>query len=286
MAAAFVARGSSFMISKHLLETIEPFNLLGIRSMLAFAALMLIFGRRVIEAIKSNPGYLTAGATIGLLFFIVMALELNSIRYTTTSTVSFIQNSAVVLVPITDALIKRRRPSSKAIMCAAMSLAGIVCIASRGMASGVGIGETMCMISALVYTAAILQIDRKAKILDPFVIGVLYVGFIGMYALIASLLTETPHVPQDAKEWGMLLTLALVVSAFGFSVQPVAQKTLSAETTGLMTAINPLTAAVLGAAVLHEKFGIASIIGAMLILTGLITHNLTDTIDSHEISAR
>ena len=39
MAAVSVARGSSFLFSQQLLETIEPLNLLGIRSLIAFAVL-------------------------------------------------------------------------------------------------------------------------------------------------------------------------------------------------------------------------------------------------------
>jgi drug/metabolite transporter (DMT)-like permease len=75
-------------------------------------------------------------------------------------------------------------------------------------------------------------------------------------------------------QWGMMLMLAVVCSSFGFAMQPVAQRTISSETAGLMTAINPLTTAVLGAVVLHEPFGILSIIGAVLIIAAIIIHNL------------
>jgi drug/metabolite transporter (DMT)-like permease len=72
----------------------------------------------------------------------------------------------------------------------------------------------------------------------------------------------------------MLLMLAVVCSSFGFAMQPVAQRTISSETTGLMTAINPLTTAVLGSLILHEPFGLSSFIGAALILIAIILHNL------------
>ena len=52
MAAVSVARGSSFMFSKQLLDTMEPLNLLGVRSLLAFAVLMVFFGRRVVRAVR------------------------------------------------------------------------------------------------------------------------------------------------------------------------------------------------------------------------------------------
>ncbi len=273
MAAVAVARGSSFMFSKQLLETIEPLNLLGIRSLIAFAVLMLFFGRRVTASVRESPGNLAAGALIGFTYFIVMVLELNGLKHTTTATASFIENSAIVLVPLAESIIGHRPLSAKTLMCSGLGLAGIGFIAARGFSHGIGLGEVLCTVGAFVYTAAIIQTDRMAKKYDPFVVGILYVGFMGVFGMAGSFITETPHLPQTAGQWGMLLMLAIVCSSFGFAMQPVAQRTLSSETTGLMTAINPLTTAVLGAFVLHEPFGIMSATGAMLIITAIVLHN-------------
>lgn len=274
MAAVAVARGSSFMFSKQLLDTIEPLNLLGIRSLIAFAVLMLFFGKRVAVSVRNDPGNLSAGALIGFTYFIVMMLELNGLKHTTTATASFIENSAIVLVPLAESVIGHWGLSGKTLLCSGLGLAGIGFIAARGFSHGIGIGEVLCIIGAFAYTAAIIETDRKAKRYDPFVVGILYVGFMGIFGIAGSFITESPHLPQTAGQWGMLLMLAVVCSSFGFAMQPVAQRTLSSETTGLMTAINPLTTAVLGAVVLHERFGVSSAIGALLIITAIVLHNI------------
>ena len=98
----------------------------------------------------------------------------------------------------------------------------------------------------------------------------------GIFGIAGAFITETPHLPHTAGQWGMLLMLAVVCSSFGFAMQPVAQRTISSETTGLMTAINPLTTAVLGAFVLHEPFGVSSAIGALLIITAIVFHNINN----------
>ena len=54
MAAVAVARGSSFIFSKLLLQTMEPLNLLGVRSRTAFLILFALFGRRVITAVSDT----------------------------------------------------------------------------------------------------------------------------------------------------------------------------------------------------------------------------------------
>lgn len=55
MAALTIARGASFLLSKHLLGAMEPLNLLGLRFLMAFAILVLLFPRRVPEEIKNDP---------------------------------------------------------------------------------------------------------------------------------------------------------------------------------------------------------------------------------------
>ena len=67
MSAVAVARGSSFIFSKQLLAGgMEPLNLLGVRSLIAFSVLMMFFGRRTIESIRSDHHNLTAGALTAL----------------------------------------------------------------------------------------------------------------------------------------------------------------------------------------------------------------------------
>lgn len=274
MAAVAAARGSSFIFSKQLLRTMEPLNLLGVRSLIAFGVLMLLFGRRIWKSILNDTGVLKAGALLGFLYFMIMTLELNALRTTGAATASFIENSAVVLVPLAEAMLRRKMPARITLISAGACLTGIGFITMNGLGGRPGIGELILIIAACIYTLAIIVTDRQSKRHDAFAVGILYVGFMGLFGITASLFTETTHLPQTGKEWLIVLALAILCSSFGFAMQPVAQRTLNPETTGLMTALNPLTTAVLGAIVLHETFGIMGFIGAALIITGILMHNL------------
>ena len=277
MSAVAVARGSSFIFSKQLLAGgMEPLNLLGVRSLIAFSVLMMFFGRRTIESVRSDHHNLTAGALLGFVYFLIMTLELTGLKYTTAATASFIENSAVVLVPLAEMIVFSQPINGKALMCCGLSLTGIGFIAAKGFSSGLGIGELLCTAAAFLYTTAIIITDRKAKKYDPFVIGILYVGFMGVFGMACSFATETPHLPQTANQWMMILMLAVICSSFGFAMQPVAQKVISAETAGILTALNPLTTTILGIVVLREAFGLSDIIGAILILAGITLHNMNN----------
>lgn len=98
----------------------------------------------------------------------------------------------------------------------------------------------------------------------------------GVFGLAASFIVETPHLPQSSMQWIMLLALAVLCTAFGFTVQPIAQKPLSSESAGIICAVNPLTTAVLGWILMGDALGLTGIAGAILILAGIIMPNATN----------
>ena len=104
----------------------------------------------------------------------------------------------------------------------------------------------------------------------PLLSGVVQVGFLGVLALIASFLFETPHLPGSGTEWLAVLALALVCSGFGFTLQPVAQSGTTADHAALFCALNPFVAATLGAVCFHEHFGLAGQLGGALILARIL----------------
>ncbi len=276
MAALSIARGSSFLFSKHLLGSMEPLNLLGTRFFLAFLILFVLFSRKVIADIRKDPGVIHASLLLGGVYFLCMAAELIGLQYTTASTCSFLENSAIVIVPVIEAVLLRRFPKPVIILSTVITFIGIGLIVLHGStdASGAGsshpgLGEVLCMVAALTYAAAIVITDRISKKYDPLTLGILYVGFMGLLGLAASFLFETPHLPQSGTEWIMLLALAVLCTAFGFTVQPIAQKPLSSEVAGIICAINPLSTAVLGWLLMGDALGVSGMIGAVLILAGI-----------------
>ena len=263
----------------------EPLNLLGTRFLLAFLILFVLFSRKVIADIRKDPHVIHASLLLGGVYFLCMAAELIGLQYTTASTCSFLENSAIVIVPIMEAFLLRRFPKPVIIASTVITFIGIGLIVLRGSADGtaaesshffgsLGPGEILCMVAALLYAAAIIITDRISKKYDPLTLGILYVGVMGLMGLAASFIFETPHLPQSGSEWIMLLALAVLCTAFGFTIQPVAQKPLSSESAGIICALNPLSTAVLGWILMGDALGVSGVIGAILILAGIILPNL------------
>ena len=271
LGSVIVARATSLLFSKLSMRSLSPFNLMGIRFTLAFAVLLLLFWKKF-RGIR--PATLLRGFALGGTFFAVMAAELYGLRVTDSSTTSFLENTAIVWVPLREAAIHRSRLRGRTLGSALVTLLGVGLLTLGKSGFHLGYGELLCLLAALLYAAAILLTAKLSREDDPLVLGILQVGFIGLLGLAATFLLETPRLPQSGGEWGMILMLALVCSCFGFTLQPVAQRYVSAERAGTFCALNPLTAAILGTVFLHERLGLWGLAGAVLILTGILIQSL------------
>lgn len=217
LASVILARSSSYVLQKISLTDIDVFNLMGIRFLMAFLIMLLIFNKKLLHADKAS---IAAGLAVGTVYFVVMSFEVFSLKTCESSTTAFLENTAIVMVPLFEAFLLKKMP-----------------------------------------------LPKKA---DALIIGIVQLGTMGSLSAISSFIFETPHLPSEPMAWLAIVLLALVCSCFGFTLQPVAQKYTSAETTGLYCAFGPLGAGILGWICLGEALSIFALIGAVLILLSIV----------------
>lgn len=140
----------------------------------------------------------------------------------------------------------RRFPRSLTLLSTVITMTGIGFLTACGGTFILRTGELLCLLAAVLYASGIILTDRLSRRDDPLLIGILQVGFIGLFSLAAACFFEIPRLPDSQKEWITILTLAIVCSGFGFTLQPVAQRYTSSERAGMFCALNPVTAAFLG----------------------------------------
>ena len=273
LAGVITARATSYLFSKLIMQSMSMFNMLGIRFLLAFTLLLILFFKRIRII---NRKTFAAGAVMGCLYFLVMTAELNGLKRTSSGNVSFLENTAIVIVPLLQAVLLRRFPRWKAVICALLCLIGVGFL-TIGSGMAFGAGEMFCMLAAFLYACAILTTDRLTHgNIDALAAGIVQVGMIGALSLTASLLFEAPRLPSGMLEWTGIVMLAVVCSGFGFTLQPVAQSGTTAERAGMFCALNPMVATILGIVFLHEAFTIQSAVGGGLILAGILISELPE----------
>ena len=218
IALGLTLRGTSLLFSKLAMQTIGPFTLCGIRFLISFAVVALIFHKQIRSVTKKEVLH---SAIVGFLYFCCMAFELLGLRTTPSSTTAFIENTSVVIVPLLAAIVYRRLPKRMDILCALIALAGIAFMTLKGSKLAFTPGELLIFCDAVSYAITVVVMDIVTVDDNALNIGVFHLFFIGFFSLLAAFAFEDFTIPTSAPEWGAILYLALVCGAIGFTIQPV-----------------------------------------------------------------
>lgn len=96
--------------------------------LLALAFLAVLFWRRLLQIDRRT---LLSGLAMGGIYFCVMTAELTALKTVETSTVSFVTNTAVVIVPLVQAVLSRRWPEHRVLLGALACLLGVALLTLR-----------------------------------------------------------------------------------------------------------------------------------------------------------
>lgn len=264
LAAIILTRSSAYIFSKSLLGTLDTFQVLSLRFLLASLLLLPLLCKHSQEIHRETVG---KGMILGILFFCVMASELNGLKTMPTSVTAFIENTAIIFVPIFHAVLMRRLPGPKKMFFAGIALLGVGLLTLDQKISIFSSGVLWCLTAAVLYAAAILATKTFSESDSPAALGIIQIITLGILAEAAAILSNHTVLPEFHTDMIFpLLFLSIVCTGFGFTLQPVAQSGTTAERAGLYCALNPVFAALIGHLFLGESFGIRGIIGTVLIL--------------------
>lgn len=263
---ALALRGSSLLFSKIAMRTMGPFLLMGIRFLIAFVVIGLIFHKKLFSVTKKE---LFHCALLGFGFFLSIFFELKGLQTTPSTVTSFLEGAVVAIVPLLTCIIARKLPDKVTIISVVFAMAGIGFLTLKGDHLGFTVGEMFIILDALFYSITVLITDWAAKNDDAMRVAIYQLLFIGLFAMVGALMFEDIRLPESGTEWGAILALALICSGVGFTLQPLGQKYITPERAGLLTVANPLAATVLGMIFLNEKLTPSIIAGAILILISI-----------------
>ena len=235
-----MAWGTSYLFMKIGLNGLSPFNLISLRFGIAFILLLLIFNKRLKNIDKNIIKY---GAVLGIFVFGTFSFLLYGMKTTTASTAGFLNGTTVILVPIIISLLSRKRPEKRTVISCLVTLFGISFLTIQTGLS-FNFGSVLCLIGAVFNSLNIIFTNRFSKKCDGLMLGIMQIGFAALYGTIFMLIFEKPSLPDNTYQWIAVLGLAVLCSAFGYSIQPVAQKFTTPEHTGLLFSLEPIFSAI------------------------------------------
>lgn len=272
LVAVFVARGTSFLFSKTLLQSMSPLSILAVRFILAFLILAVLFHKKLLHCDRKS---FRGGVILGVLYTICMIFEMFGLRTVDTGVSSLVENMAIIMVPVFTAVLTRTLPKKITMFCAFLAVIGVGFLSlTQHSTGGSHTGMILTILAALTYAICIMATEKVSRDAEPVTIGIIQLGTMGVLSLIASFIAGDFGIPQTGQEWILLLLLVLVCSCFGFAFQPLGQKYVAAEEAAVLTVVNPLTASLMGILIAGESLSPMKITGYVLILAALLLYNL------------
>ncbi len=279
IATISMAWGTSYLLMKLGLTGIAPCTLIALRFGFAFAITGVIFPRRIMQTDLRTLAY---SALVGLILFGIFIALLYGLKTTTASAAGFLTSTTVIFVPLLQALLTRRLPKPPIIAGVLVIMTGIGLLTIKNSLV-IESGSALCLLGAFFYAVHIIVTNSFAQKTDALQLGICQLGFATVYGLIFSVLFEKPAFPATPTEWVAVLGLAVVCSAFGFVVQPIAQQFTTPERTGILFALEPVFAALFGFVFLQEILQLQGYIGAVLVLCGVFIAGLQQPKDSYKV---
>lgn len=266
MASVSLAWGSSYLMMKLGLRSISPFNLIALRFGIAFVCMVVLFFPHFRQL---NVKTLGKGILMGTILFLIFTGMVGGVNHTTASTAGFLTSTTVVIVPILESIRKRAMPQKSVVLCIGLAIVGLFLLTTKGQITA-DKGAWLCLMGAFFYAIYIIVLDHIAKEEDTLLISIIQLGVASLYGTVCMFLFETPALPDTPLQWGAILCLGLICSAYGFVVQPIAQKYVSPEKIGLIFSLEPVFSAILSYIFLHEILEIQEYAGALLIFAAVV----------------
>jgi drug/metabolite transporter (DMT)-like permease len=269
--------GATFVLVKDALADVSVFVYIAVRFALA-ATVMAIFFWRSLRSLTLASVW--AGAQIGFFMFAGYAFQTTGLKFTTPSKAAFITGSSVVIVPLLLALFSKRRVNKWIWAGAIAALAGLyfLTVPPEGF-GGLNRGDPIVFGCAVAFALHMIVISRYVEHHSVGALAVIQVATTAVLAafaipLLAVTGAERPHWHSSPTLIVAVLVTALGSTAFGFSAQTWSQQYTSPTHTAILISLEPVFAAITSWIVAHEHLGGRILLGAGLILAGILLAEL------------
>jgi drug/metabolite transporter (DMT)-like permease len=263
--------GATFPAAKVALRHVSPWTFVAwsrVLGLVAIAAVLLIW-RPPREA--WTHGLVPAGALLGALMTAGYVLQTIGINHTTATNAGFITVLYVVLAPAGAALIGRHTPDRIDVLCLALALGGLALLSIRG--GSLRAGDLIVLASAAAFACHIVAVD---VLVDRFPAGPLALAQMAASAILTAAIAVPAgtQAGEVASIWWIFVLTGVLGSGIAFSVQVMAQVSLSPVRASILLGSEALVAALVSALWLDERLSARAWAGALAVLAAIAISEL------------
>ncbi len=262
------AWGSTFFLIKDIVTRVPVPDLLAVRFAVATVALVLIAGRRL----RISRRIAARGLVLGILYGLAQLLQTVGLAHTAASVSGFLTGLYVVATPLLGASIFKSKITGTAWIAAILATVGLAVLSLRGLS--VGYGELLTCCAALIYAGHIIALGRLS---EPHTAAGLSVVQLLVITVVCTIPAAWPSqfsgagisLPASARDWLIVLYLAVIAGALTMVLQTWAQARLEPSRAAVIMAMEPVWAAAFAVALGGESVTVRMIIGGFAIIAAM-----------------
>lgn len=272
--------GVTFLPMAEALKTNGVFTILFYRFTIATILMLLVLFKL---GYKFDKPSFYRGVVLGVLLFFGFWTQTEALKYTLSSTVAFITGLNVVFTPFIVLVLFRERLGKYAIIGAILAAFGLYYLSAAEL--GVGIGEILSTACAIFYSFEIIFAGRFVRKYNLYVLVTTELFVVALLSFFGAFFTENRAIAV----WDSVFIYTLLITSFlatfiAFLVQNWAQKFTSSAKTSLILTFEPVSAGFIGYFWGKEVLTNAQLIGAGLIILGILTSELGGAVFSKKAS--
>jgi len=284
LVALMAVWGSTFAIVRVLVGSgsspVSPILLVAVRMAVAFTLLFVFLAFRggLKAAIHTLPAFALRGGLLrdGLVCAALLGggflLQIEGQHRTTASRSGFLTGLLVVFVPLIEFFFFKKRPAAPQIAGVLVAVVGMA-VLSRGGAAGNAqlLGDLLTVGCAVVFAVHIVVLGRVAPRHEVLPLLLVQLGGTCAMAAICGPLVETQRFEADPRTLAAVAYLAIFATLLAFGIQTWAQRKLSSVRFALLSALEPVFAALWAALLIGERLSVLELSGGALIVAGVVT---------------
>lgn len=265
--------GGGFVASDIALESMEPFQIMTVRFLLAsvLMGLMSIPSLRRIE-----KGELKAGILMGIALFAAFSLQIIGLQYTTPSKNAFLTALNVVIVPFIAFLVLKKKIGWKGILGAVMSVAGVALLSLNGDLT-LSLGDGLTLLCAVGFAFQIFFTSESVKKYRATVLNFVQMATAFVLSLASLFVFGETRFAVTARGWLGVIYLGVVSTTICYLLQTACQKYVDETKAAIILSMESVFGTLFSILLLHEVITPRMVAGCTVILAAVIISNLSET---------
>jgi drug/metabolite transporter (DMT)-like permease len=272
--------GITFVVVKNVIGFMAPFTFNCLRFFLAALLLfawILIYQPKTLSKIDRIAA--GKGLILGLWLFLGFGFLSLGLVHTSASNAGFITGLNVVLIPFFSVFLIKQKMNRYTLFGMLAASLGLYFLTIKGSLS-LNKGDFLIFCGAVAFSFHVIFTGKFAKQSPAFLLVLIQLFFVGLFSCICAMLFEDLSVLLDIDimlSHEIILAMLIVVllaTGLALMIQTHSQKKVAPAKVALIYSLEPVFAAFSGYFWAGDIFGPSSIIGCLLIFSGMIIVDL------------